>query len=89
MYIEPQIIMSGPYNLLERLAMKLAREGVGRHVGIYKGKPVISIVGAGENQLARIIDDAVKLGITEVIDKEDFLDHGRKKRAKQRRKVAA
>lgn len=92
MNYEPQVILSGPINLLERLAMKLAREGVGRHVGVFRGKPVISIVGAGDNQLRRILDDAVSMGITEVIDKEEFKDYGqarRGKRTKHRRKVAA
>ena len=90
---EPQLILAGPLAQLQKLAMKLAKEGVGRSIGAQNGKSIISIVGAGPYQLQRILEDALKLGISEVMqpkDKEDQRKNGQaRKRVREKRKVAA
>lgn len=90
---EPQIILAGPLEQLRRFELIVAREGVGRKIGVYKGKSIISIVGAGPFQLQRLLDDASRLGISEIVtieDKEDRRKNGQaRKRVRNRRKVAA
>lgn len=92
MFFEPQIILAGEYSALQKLAIKLANEGVGRNIVPKDGRYVIAIYGAGPFQLKRLIDYAMSIGIVEIVDKEDMksgqVSHKQAK-GKPKRRVAA